>query len=1459
MLMTGELIDLGRRFRPATEDEERPFLGLFDNELKLDGTWSDLRKKRRVIVLAEAGSGKSSEFRGQRDGLRAEGKFAFYVSVRDVAQAGLEAALPPADRSQHAEWKADPDAECWLFVDSVDEAKDQGHHFDSAARNLEHAIAGAEERVHLYISSRFTDWDKTADRLSMETWLSLPQAPPPPPDLEEEVRSTLQHREKPSEDPVEEVAVLVLEPLTNGQVRRFAEGSGITNVDALLDAIEDGNLWSFAARPLDLGWMVDYWQSNKRLGSLRDMIEASIKARLLDPDPQRRRTDSLDGDAADRALDRIGAGFLLCGKDSLRVPAAGVDLDPPEKSIPLEAMLPEWSDGKRLLLLSRAVFDPATLGRARLHNDNRGTLRCYLTACWLARRLEENCPLETIFDILFADLYGYRLVRPDMVETSAWLAGQVPAIADELISRSPLNLLSHGDPGSLPIPTRVKAFDAAIEQVDAIDPQKFWFIEEPLRRFAHPALNPHFPDWWAKAKDNEEAQHLVLRLIHIGRQHGGIEIVRTVAFDHGADEISQLIAARALIGLGTPDDQARYAQHLLANYGDLARSIVLQALDLLFPDHISVDQFFTLIDAAGITDSDGHASILPIGPALPEGLRAPRDLEEFLEHVVARSGTLTGEGQEHPFRDAFSKMAIAAAVRLLGAHPDAIPDVVTDVTLLFHEARRYSGSNDSWLTLADAFGASPGRRRSSFWRAAARAREHPWTPDRDDVNLWLVQHLGWPVRVDEADFDWFIADVRERTDPRDRLTALRAAHMLWRQFSNEPDVLARLEEAARIDPALAEQLAKWQSPPPESVEMVAQTARMEEMRQRNEQHAQERDKSWVDLIATLRADPSFLDRLSPQTDESVDSRLFHLWQFLSWRTQSRTRYSIAGLDIVEPIFGPELTRRFRDALIAFAYARTPSTPVETASEHRAVTNFDIMALGGMSLAAATIPDWADALDVARVGQAARLAIIELNGFPDYLVPLAMAHPDAVRQVLMRAVEGQLSRADPQGHGMLDRLEYADETLAELIVGDLEGYLEAHPTITPVMLEKIVSVLMRTALSSPSLQTLATQRVRDAQDPLEAAYYLLLLFGLEGDTAVDTLREKMAALDPREQAILCCTLLPRLFGDRIHRSIAPPTPLSVDRLVQLLILAFDGVRPDEDIHRPSGEVYSPDIRDEAEDARNMIFDRITKTPGEATHAALLRLAAIPDFHIRPDWVRTHALRRAEADAELVAWMPSDVLTFERTSDRAPTTTADLQFLARRRIEGIQHDLINGRFAQGDTLQGLVDENSVQRWLATQFDARNAESYIVQRETHYADEKEPDISLTSRHSGAELPIEVKIVDGMTVAEMEAALRMQLCGQYLRHSATRHGILLLVYQEARAEGWILTPGEPPVAFEVVLHRLQEMATAIREGSATGPQPIVAEIDVSRVVPLQKKRQAARARTLAKKATTGRMAKAR
>ena len=79
---------------------------------------------------------------------------------------------------------------------------------------------------------------------------------------------------------VEAPLVVVMASLDASRVRVFAEGKGAPNLDALMAQIEAGNLWRFARRPLDLEWLVEFWQAHGRLGTLAEMLEASVRVRL---------------------------------------------------------------------------------------------------------------------------------------------------------------------------------------------------------------------------------------------------------------------------------------------------------------------------------------------------------------------------------------------------------------------------------------------------------------------------------------------------------------------------------------------------------------------------------------------------------------------------------------------------------------------------------------------------------------------------------------------------------------------------------------------------------------------------------------------------------------------------------------------------------------------------------------------------------------------------------------------------------------------------------------------------------------------------------------------------------------------------------------------------------------------------------------------------------------------------
>ncbi|MFK0692689.1 hypothetical protein ACFX5Q_31715 [Mesorhizobium sp. IMUNJ 23033] len=233
---------------------------------------------------------------------------------------------------------------------------------------------------------------------------------------------------------------------------------------------------------------------------------------------------------------------------------------------------------------------------------------------------------------------------------------------------------------------------------------------------------------------------------------------------------------------------------------------------------------------------------------------------------------------------------------------------------------------------------------------------------------------------------------------------------------------------------------------------------MERLRATEEKYKiarEKRDGSWIKFIEELRSDPTILDRLHPTTDTTADSRLVHLWQFLSSRIRGRSRYAIDDLSAVEPIFGTEVTEKFATVLINFANAWKPLLPSERPpEEQRKIFSFETMGLAGMALEAAKTSNWALSIDDDRAERAARYAILELNGFPDYLVRLAEAKPAIVRKVLVAEVNSQLATGDPSEHGILDRLAYSDAKLARLVVPDLEHAMFDEATFPTPLLPKV---------------------------------------------------------------------------------------------------------------------------------------------------------------------------------------------------------------------------------------------------------------------------------------------------------------------------------------------------------------------------------------------------------------------
>ncbi len=141
------VVPLDRRFIVWTDKETgdpEVISYLFASQEAL--TWEDLLAKHRVVVLAEAGSGKSTELMRQA-GLRAtEGRYTFSATVQNVGRRGMSAALGRAASAKLEDWRTS-DQPAWFFLDSVDEAKAHDVRLEDAMKEIADAIEGAAARA----------------------------------------------------------------------------------------------------------------------------------------------------------------------------------------------------------------------------------------------------------------------------------------------------------------------------------------------------------------------------------------------------------------------------------------------------------------------------------------------------------------------------------------------------------------------------------------------------------------------------------------------------------------------------------------------------------------------------------------------------------------------------------------------------------------------------------------------------------------------------------------------------------------------------------------------------------------------------------------------------------------------------------------------------------------------------------------------------------------------------------------------------------------------------------------------------------------------------------------------------------------------------------------------------------------------------------------------------------------
>ncbi len=1364
-------IDLQRRFHELTEKEleDIEFLAYWDEVgIRPGMDWLELLRHDRIVLLAGAGAGKTTEMRKQAERLFKAGKFAFFVALESLDSEPIENTLSRDEEKRFEAWKTDGEAPAWFFLDAVDELKLTAGKLDRALHRLAKAIDGRLHRARIIISCRPSDWRPNSDLNTVRDKLPAPEK---------------------GREAVRTVAML---PMSDGQIKLFAEQQGMEDTIAFLEEVDRQDAWTFARRPLDLANLIATWTSSgcsgsRRLGSRTEQHEVNVTARLRD-DPGRPGLAVLSDTEARAGAERLALALALTRKLTIRSPEQALDTLRSDGVLEPAEILPDWTEAKRQALLRRALFDPATYGRVHFHHRS---VQEYLAARRLKALRDRGMSTKALFRLLFAERYGVEVVFPSMRAIAAWLALWDDAVCKEVTKREPEALLSLGDPETLDITAQRVLVGEFVAKYGGGSWRGLDVPIAEVGKLAHPDLASVIRECWGSGPTNDEVRELLVALIRLGPVKDCGDLVYNAAHDAGWDPDLRAMAIRALLACGCNASVREIATSMLDQPESWPDRIVYGVAKDLFPEIITACKLIKLMERTH-EPTGSVLSFKYVSPEIAETIE-PRSeaavaLRDQLADLVWRGRESTQES--YNIRSKFGYLAPALATlchRQLSEASDGLHDRLIRASVI---ASRFSGDNyrarEPVGRLRDRFRDKPGLRNLAFWAELALMDE---IVPADDAwfRLYQVEEDSLIAPLDEADRSWLLAALADESRPERRAVALHALTRDRRQRGPVASELDAIRTALKGDTELGRMLEEYTAPS-KSSEAIK---RLERNHRAGEIRKAQRLEDWEQWRAALLADPD--DAFSEEEQTATVHKLF---SWLKEKQQHRNRFNAWDKNALIDAFGPDIAdraeRAFRDLWRTIRPILWSARP---ASERNSTPRKWILGLSSVSAEAST-PGWTASLSPAEARTAAAYATIELGGFAPFIADLVESHPREVDKVIGGEVSAELSVGGDYGYlPTLQHLTAAEGKLKQLLIPRLLAGLKSWPdTFTDETepswarhLEQVLQILGETTCGADREEIARICSIRYEADPVGAVAisWLRGLFRFDAVRGMQTLVGKLAdSRDPGtcKEAI---EMFANLFGDRnlIVSEVDDPDQRA-GLLGGLVRCAYTFVRPEEDMVHEG--VYSPNTRDRAESARNSLLSRLLDTPGPEAHRVTMALADEEDFANMADWLRFRARQRAAADAEFPAFTPEQVCALEKRVEAPPADRDGLFTVMVDRLEDLDYDLNHSDFTDRRTVRSIEKESEMQRTLANRLFERAKGAYRVTREGEVADGKHPDIRLATVGGDQRAVIEVKIADnGWTLADLRRALRQQLLGQYLRDSTCKAGCLLLTYH-GRKQYW-------------------------------------------------------------------------
>lgn len=1375
MTLQMDYISLDRRFLPIPQNQE----ATHDNELysllisDKSKAWDDLDIEFRCVILAEAGAGKTEEFRNRAGHLAKQNKPSFFIRIEDIA-ANFYEALEIGEKEQFTEW-LNSTGEAWFFLDSVDEARlDNPRTFEKALRHFAKVIKSSAHRAHIYISSRPYAWRQKEDRKLLEEILFF--------------AAQKQTEETEQEDkPQSALSVYTMIPLDRERIRRFGIGRSAKDIDLIMQEIERTNLWSLAERPFDLDGILDKWTDDRKIGGRLDLLRHNINTKLCEKhNIDRSQRQPLNLAHAKEGARCLAAAVLLCGESGIKIP----DSTSKKNGIEAELILTDWAPENVRALLERGIFNDIIYGAVRFRHRE---IRELLAAEWFDSLLKSGNNRRSIESLIFREQYGEKIIAPKLRPILPWLILFDDNIRQKALKIQPEIAIEGGDPSQLPLSERRQILNTIIRRIVANENDRS-FQNSSIALIANDDLSDDALRLINEHRDNNDAIFFLGRLVWQGKMTNCTGPLITIALDSSREIYARIAATRAVATSGSCEQKKVLWKKLNSTDGLIPRKLLVELVEETTPDNDSIAE---LVVSLKKLEPQNRFEITGLKNSLHDLVRRLsidsdnkpiamllNGMYDCLNTIPFVESGICQVSEEFAWLMSPASHLLERLIEIrshLALEPRSLAIMLMNPALRHWRNAEFDRRDNNLHELVSSW---PELNDALYWASIEQAKESESTyykkPIIDDKCVEWLDHF-W--NFDVASLPRLIDYMHSRVLLEDRLIALSTAFRVYQNANMPSHILNCLQKAVANDCILKNKLNDLLNPKA-TEEMLQRNEKNEESQRKRNTKKEQKSLDREIWMASLRANPDRIRNFPNMKVEELPPDLYRLNQEIRQMCSNNNHFGNSNWQALIPDFGEEVALAYRDASIKYWRLYQPTLKSECIERGNSIPFSLISAISGLEIEAIEKNDFPKYLNESEIRHALRYITKEINGFPSWLERMYLIFPELTKEAIVKELIWELQNtvSDAPMHHILDGLLYHAPWIHGALAPVILEWIETNPGRIGINRHSCLQILINSETAPARLSKMAQREITLSNKIKSISWWFALFVDCDPGNGIPQLEQWLEKLDWDSATYAAQIFVTSLVGDRHERAgkSCIGNFRTAEYLKSLYVLMHRYIPAKDDTNRANGGAYTPELRDDAQRARNNLFNLLSKTPGKKTYSALKELVREHPARDYRKWMEKQAYERAEEDGDLEAWTAEQICEFRKKQIFPPESHRQLFDVTVNRLVDLKNWLERGNDSPWETWQRAEDEPEMRKLIAGWLNQNCREQYTTAQEPELANSQRMDIWMQNTKVKSPVPIELKLLDkGWSGQKLCERLKNQLAGDYLREESAKCGVMLLISQ--------------------------------------------------------------------------------